>query len=153
MAACSWQRDARQILLVWLCRPPSFFLTPSVQWLQFASSECSRLYSLRGILWPLVKSRSYSQQSSSKLIISTSRRPEGICFFVHSTNTTCCFCCCCHLVILTVRAQGSEYWCEAVYPCLSWYVSKPVGFLFFAGKERTLVGGHPLHMHEQLDVW
>lgn len=61
--------------------------------------------------------------------LSMSRRLEGIlCLSFHSTNMTCCFCCCCRLVILTAQAQGSEYWCKSVYPCLSSYVSKPSVF-------------------------
>ncbi len=56
------------------------------------------------------------------------------CFFFYSANMTCCFCCHCHLVISTARAQGSEYWCEPVYPCLSCYVSNPSVF-FLRGKK------------------
>lgn len=95
--------------------------------LLFAVIDCNVMFitlCCQKIQWPFVKNRSPSLQSSIKVIIFISRRAEGIArFFFYSTNMTCCFCCHCHLVISTAWAQGVEYWCEPVYPCLSWYVS------------------------------
>ena len=148
VAAGSRRRDAGPVLLVWLCR--SYFW--AVIDCNLHNDGCLWPCAVGGIQWPHVKNRSppppppSGSQAHNGLHPSHVHLKEYCACFSIAQPWHAVFCCRCHLVILTARTQGGEYWCEPVYPSLSMYVSNPGVVL--AVEERTSVGGHPLHMHE-----